>query len=140
MFFFPHFFFFSFLFNCVSFFSFQVRQWIAGRATTGSTPSTSRTPSPPPGSSSDWAQLHTDRATYLCGSHGKHTASSHSSGGASQSDQMLTQRPRLEKHTDMAELAKHVSEVFIYIFLIKGWDALYILLWDWSNQSLNVSL
>ncbi|KAI4873498.1 hypothetical protein NFI96_032585, partial [Prochilodus magdalenae] len=80
----------------------EVRQWIAGRATAGSTPSTSRTPSPPPASSSgDWTQAHTDRA------HGKQTPSS----GASQSDQTLAQRPRSEKHTDMAELAKHEAEI-----------------------------
>lgn len=73
----------------------QVRQWIAGRGTSSSTPSTSRTPSPPPASSS-----------VDC----KHTLPSHqSSSGASQSDQTLSHRPRSEKHTDMAELAKHVS-------------------------------
>uniref|UniRef100_A0A4W4FG96 Snf2-related CREBBP activator protein n=1 Tax=Electrophorus electricus TaxID=8005 RepID=A0A4W4FG96_ELEEL len=36
---------------------------------------------------------------------------SQSSGGASQSDQMLTQRSRSEKHADMAELAKHEAEI-----------------------------
>ncbi|KAL6475282.1 hypothetical protein MHYP_G00163220 [Metynnis hypsauchen] len=90
----------------------KVRQWIAGRATAGSTPSTSRTPSPPPASSSgDWTQLHSDKAAPFCSSHGKQTPSSHNSGGASQSDQMLAQRPRSEKHTDMAELAKHEAEI-----------------------------
>ncbi|XP_036428721.1 helicase SRCAP isoform X2 [Colossoma macropomum] len=90
----------------------KVRQWIAGRATAGSTPSTSRTPSPPPASSSgDWTQLHSDRAGPFCSSHGKQTPSSHNSGGASQSDQTLAQRPRSEKHTDMAELAKHEAEI-----------------------------
>uniref|UniRef100_A0A8B9JSA3 Snf2-related CREBBP activator protein n=1 Tax=Astyanax mexicanus TaxID=7994 RepID=A0A8B9JSA3_ASTMX len=90
---------------------FQVRQWIAGRATAGSTPCTSRTPSPPPASSSgDWNQLQSDRAAPLCGSHGKQT-SSQASGGASQSDQMLSQRPRSDKHADMAELAKHEADI-----------------------------
>ncbi|XP_060795847.1 uncharacterized protein LOC132898332 isoform X2 [Neoarius graeffei] len=77
----------------------KVRQWIAGRGTSCSTPSTSRTPSPPPTSSS-----------VDC----KHTLPSpQNSGGASQSDQILSQRPRSEKHTDMAELAKHASEIFL---------------------------
>ncbi|KAK1793946.1 hypothetical protein P4O66_010859, partial [Electrophorus voltai] len=89
----------------------KVRQWIAGRATAGSTPSTSRTPSPPASSSGDWSQAHADRASPLCGSHGKHALPSQSSGGASQSDQMLTQRSRSEKHADMAELAKHEAEI-----------------------------
>ncbi|XP_076856552.1 uncharacterized protein srcap isoform X2 [Brachyhypopomus gauderio] len=91
----------------------KVRQWIAGRTTAGSTPSTSRTPSPPPPASSlgDWNQAHVDRASPLCGSHGKHTLPSQSSGGASQSDQTLTQRSRSEKHADMAELAKHEAEI-----------------------------
>ncbi|MCJ8738507.1 hypothetical protein PDJAM_G00036680 [Pangasius djambal] len=75
----------------------KVRQWIAGRGTSSSTPSTSRTPSPPPASSS-----------VDC----KHTLPSpQNSGGASQSDQILSQRPRSEKHTDMAELAKHEAEI-----------------------------
>ncbi|KAF5906329.1 helicase SRCAP isoform X1, partial [Clarias magur] len=75
----------------------KVRQWIAGRGTSSSTPSTSRTPSPPPASSS-----------IDC----KHALpSSQNSGLASQSDQTLNQRPRSEKHTDMAELAKHEAEI-----------------------------
>ncbi|XP_072524231.1 uncharacterized protein srcap isoform X2 [Salminus brasiliensis] len=89
----------------------KVRQWIAGRATAGSTPCTSRTPSPTPASSGDWTQLNTDRAAPLCGPNGKQTSSSHGSGGASQSDQMHTQRPRSDKHADMAELAKHEAEI-----------------------------
>ncbi|XP_062859167.1 helicase SRCAP isoform X2 [Trichomycterus rosablanca] len=88
----------------------KVHRWIAGRGTTGSTPSTSRTPSPPPTSScSDWIQPYSDRALPSCSSPGKHT--SQSSSGASQSDQSLYQRPRLEKHSDMAELAKHEAEI-----------------------------
>ncbi|XP_066522462.1 helicase SRCAP isoform X2 [Hoplias malabaricus] len=89
----------------------KVRQWIAGRATAGSTPSTSRTPSPPLASSlGDWTHLNTDRTATLS-AHGKHNPSSHISGGGSQSDQAITQRPRLEKHSDMAELAKHEAEI-----------------------------
>ncbi|TSK14700.1 Helicase domino [Bagarius yarrelli] len=74
-----------------------VCQWIAGRGTTSSTPSTSRTPSPPPASlSADW----------------KHSLPSpQNSAGTSQSDHSLSQRPRSEKHTDMAELAKHEAEI-----------------------------
>ncbi|KAK3559623.1 hypothetical protein QTP86_013585, partial [Hemibagrus guttatus] len=75
----------------------KVRQWIAGRGTSSSTPSTSRTPSPPPSSSSvDCKQS---------------LPSPQNSAGASQSDQTLGQRPRSEKHTDMAELAKHEAEI-----------------------------
>ncbi|XP_060715099.1 helicase SRCAP isoform X2 [Tachysurus vachellii] len=74
-----------------------VRQWIAGRGTSSSTPSTSRTPSPPPTSSS-----------VDC----KHSLPSpQNSAGASHSDQTFSQRPRSEKHTDMAELAKHEAEI-----------------------------
>ncbi|XP_053368050.1 helicase SRCAP [Clarias gariepinus] len=75
----------------------KVRQWIAGRGTSSSTPSTSRTPSPTPTS------LSID-----C----KHALPSpQNSGLASQSDQTLKERPRSEKHTDMAELAKHEAEI-----------------------------
>ncbi|KAI5623239.1 helicase SRCAP isoform X2 [Silurus asotus] len=75
----------------------KVRQWIAGRGTSSSTPSTSRTPSPPPASSS--VECKTAQP------------SPQISGGVSQSDQTLSQRPRSDKHTDMAELAKHEAEI-----------------------------
>lgn len=83
----------------------QVRQWISGRLTAGSTPSTSPAPSPGPSTSGDWTPTQMDRASPLRGSHGKFL-SPHSRGDSSQSDQTPT---RLHKHADMAEQAKHVS-------------------------------
>lgn len=92
---------------------YKVCQWIAGKVASGSTPSTSPVPCPSP-SSSDWIRSHSDRASPVRSSYGKNTpsTSSQGSGGGSQSEQTNTPKSRSEKHTDMAELAKHVREVF----------------------------
>ncbi|XP_030631002.1 helicase SRCAP [Chanos chanos] len=91
----------------------KVRQWIAGRTTASSSPSTSPAPSPSPAplSSGDWAQSQTDRASPVCGPHGKNMPPSSQGGSGGQSEQTPTQRSRSEKHTDMAELAKHEAEI-----------------------------
>ncbi|XP_057215055.1 helicase SRCAP isoform X2 [Triplophysa rosa] len=92
----------------------KVCQWIAGKVATGSIPSTSPVPcaslSP---SSSDWIRSHSDRASPVRSSYGKNTpsTSSQGSGGCSQSEQTNTPKSRSEKHTDMAELAKHEAEI-----------------------------
>nr|XP_055032950.1 helicase SRCAP isoform X2 [Misgurnus anguillicaudatus] len=90
----------------------KVCQWIAGKVASGSTPSTSPVPCPSP-SSSDWIRSHSDRASPVRSSYGKNTpsTSSQASGGGSQSEQTNTPKSRSEKHTDMAELAKHEAEI-----------------------------
>ncbi|XP_065118886.2 uncharacterized protein srcap isoform X4 [Paramisgurnus dabryanus] len=90
----------------------KVCQWIAGKVASGSTPSTSPVPCPSP-SSSDWIRSHSDRASPVRSSYGKNTpsTSSQGSGGGSQSEQTNTPKSRSEKHTDMAELAKHEAEI-----------------------------
>ncbi|XP_056626620.1 helicase SRCAP isoform X3 [Triplophysa dalaica] len=92
----------------------KVCQWIAGKVATGSTPSTSPVPcaSPSP-SSTDWIRSQADRASPVRSSYGKNTpsTSSQASGGCSQSEQTNTPKSRSEKHTDMAELAKHEAEI-----------------------------
>lgn len=87
---------------------------MADGGTAGSTPSNSRTPSPPPAASScgDWIQPYSNRASPVCSSPDKHTFPSCSAAG--QSDQSSHQRPRLDKHTDLAELAKHVRPLFLH--------------------------
>lgn len=92
----------------------KVCQWIAGKVATSSTPSTSPVPCASPSlSSNDWIRSHSDRASPVRSSHGKNTpsTSSQGSGGCSQSEQTNTPKSRSEKHTDMAELAKHEAEI-----------------------------
>ncbi|KAK2876406.1 hypothetical protein Q8A67_020502 [Cirrhinus molitorella] len=91
----------------------KVCQWIAGKVTAGSTPSTSPVPCPSPSpSSGDWTRSHTGRASPVRNSHGKNmpSTSSQGSGGCSQSEQTTTPKST-PKHTDMAELAKHEAEI-----------------------------
>jgi len=90
----------------------KVCQWIAGKVTAASTPSSSPVPCPSPSpSSGDWMRSHTGRASPVQNSHGKNmpSTSSQGSGGCSQSEQTTTPKST-PKHTDMAELAKHVRE------------------------------
>ncbi|XP_059388336.1 helicase SRCAP-like isoform X1 [Carassius carassius] len=91
----------------------KVCQWIAGKVTASSTPSTSPVPCPSPSpSSGDWMRSHTGRTSPVRNSHGKNmpSTSSQGSGGCSQSEQTTTQKST-PKHTDMAELAKHEAEI-----------------------------
>lgn len=92
----------------------QVRQWIADRVTGNSSPGSPSTFSYPGSSSTpDWSTPRRERSSPLRGPHGKFVSPS-SLGAYSLSssppDQGSSQRSRSERHTDMAELAKHVSE------------------------------
>ncbi|XP_016392607.1 helicase SRCAP-like [Sinocyclocheilus rhinocerous] len=91
----------------------KVCQWIAGKVTAVSTPSTSPVPCPSPSpSSGDWMRSHTGRASPVRNSHGRNMPSTSSQGyvGCSQSEQTTTLKST-PKHTDMAELAKHEAEI-----------------------------
>ncbi|KAM4624625.1 uncharacterized protein srcap [Polymixia lowei] len=96
----------------------KVRQWIADRVTVSSSPvsPSASSPSPGPSSASDWSTPRRERATALRGPHGKFLSpSSVGAGGYSSSssppDQTTPHRPRGERHTDMAELAKHEADI-----------------------------
>ncbi|XDV44416.1 hypothetical protein PO909_012707 [Leuciscus waleckii] len=91
----------------------KVCQWIAGKVTAASTPSSSPVPCPSPSpSSSDWMRSHTGRGSPVLNSHGKNvpSTSSQGSGCCSQSEQTTTMKST-PKHTDLAELAKHEAEI-----------------------------
>ncbi|XP_029383074.1 helicase SRCAP [Echeneis naucrates] len=93
----------------------QVRQWIADRVTVNSSPVSPSTSSCYPGPSplSDWAMPRRERSSPLRGPHGKFVSPS-SVGAYSLSSSPLDQtpqRPRGERHTDMAELAKHEADI-----------------------------
>uniref|UniRef100_A0A8C8II48 Snf2-related CREBBP activator protein n=1 Tax=Oncorhynchus tshawytscha TaxID=74940 RepID=A0A8C8II48_ONCTS len=90
----------------------QVRQWIADRVTPSSSPFSpcSSPPSPSPSSSSDWTHSTTPLA--LRGPRGRFLSPpSMGLGGSSPSDPVTPYRPRMERHADMAELAKHEAEI-----------------------------
>lgn len=75
-------------------------------------PSTS-SPYPGPSPTSDWVTPRRERSSPLRGPHGKFVSPSSVgaySSSSSPPDQTTPQRLRGERHTDMAELAKHVSE------------------------------
>lgn len=94
--------------------TFQVCQWITDRVSVNSSPASSSTSSSFHGSSSatDWTTTRRERSSPLRGPHGKFVSPSSVGYGSSSSppDQATGQRSRGERHTDMAELAKHVSE------------------------------
>ncbi|XP_033840609.1 helicase SRCAP isoform X2 [Periophthalmus magnuspinnatus] len=77
----------------------KVRQWISDRVSMNSSPGS---PSPGPSSSSDWSTPRLDRSSPLRGSHGKFV---------SPQDQSTPHRSRGERHSDMAELAKHEADI-----------------------------
>nr|XP_046224857.1 helicase SRCAP-like isoform X3 [Oncorhynchus gorbuscha] len=90
----------------------KVRQWIADRVTPSSSPFSpcSSPPSPSPSSSSDWTPSTTPLA--LRGPRGRFLSPpSMGLGGSSPSDPVTPHRPRMERHADMAELAKHEAEI-----------------------------
>ena len=98
----------------LSLFCSQVRQWIADRVTPGDSPISPSTSSlsPGPSSSSDWSHI-SRRTSPLRGPHGKFLSPpSLGPGGPCPSDQTPPHRSRYERHTDMAEQAKHVSFLF----------------------------
>ncbi|XP_044194585.1 helicase SRCAP isoform X1 [Thunnus albacares] len=95
----------------------KVRQWIADRVTVNSSPaspSTSSSSYPGPSPASDWSTPRREKSSPLRGPHGKFVSPSSVSGYNSSSsppDQSTPQRPRGERHTDMAELAKHEADI-----------------------------
>uniref|UniRef100_A0AAY5KNS1 Snf2-related CREBBP activator protein n=1 Tax=Esox lucius TaxID=8010 RepID=A0AAY5KNS1_ESOLU len=85
----------------------KVRQWIADRVTPSSSPVS---PGPDPSSSSDWTPSTTPIP--LRGAHGRFLSPPTTGpGGSSPSDPVTPHRPRMERHADMAELAKHEAEI-----------------------------
>ncbi|XP_047464547.1 uncharacterized protein LOC125022184 [Mugil cephalus] len=96
----------------------KVRQWIADRVTVNSSPVSPSTSSscsyPGPSATADWSTPRRERPSPLRGPHGKFVSPS-SVGGYSSSfstpDQATPQRSRGERHTDMAELAKHEADI-----------------------------
>ncbi|XP_035260329.1 helicase SRCAP isoform X2 [Anguilla anguilla] len=84
----------------------KVCRWIADRILANS-------PLPPAPSPSTWVSTQIDRAfAPLRGPHGKFISPpTRGPGGPQQSDPAYTTRPRPERHTDMAELAKHEAEI-----------------------------
>ncbi|KAK5881627.1 hypothetical protein CesoFtcFv8_022404 [Champsocephalus esox] len=95
----------------------KVRQWIADRVTENSSPVSPSTSSsyPGPSPSSDWSNLQRDKSSPLRGPHGKFVSPISTGGRCSSSssppEQVTPQRPRGERHTDMAELAKHEADI-----------------------------
>lgn len=86
-------------------------QWMGDRVMASQSTPSSLYSSPSP--SSDWSARRRERSSPLRGPHGKFVSPSSVCGYASSSssplDQNTPQRSRGERHTDMAELAKHVS-------------------------------
>uniref|UniRef100_A0A3Q0S5K9 Uncharacterized protein n=1 Tax=Amphilophus citrinellus TaxID=61819 RepID=A0A3Q0S5K9_AMPCI len=93
----------------------QVRQWIADRVTANSSPVSPSTSSyPGPSTTLDWATPRRERSSPLRGPHGKFVSPSSFgaySSSSSPPDQATSQRSRSERHTDMAELAKHEADI-----------------------------
>eukprot|EP00063_Salmo_salar_P039741 XP_014014576.1 PREDICTED: uncharacterized protein LOC106579300 isoform X2 [Salmo salar] len=90
----------------------KVRQWIADRVTPSSSPFSpcSSPPSPSQSSFSDWTPSSTPLA--LRGPRGRFLSPpAMGLGGSSPSDPVTPYRPRMERHADMAELAKHEAEI-----------------------------
>ncbi|XP_068439842.1 helicase SRCAP [Clinocottus analis] len=97
----------------------KVHQWMADRVTADSSPVSPSPSSSYPGASpaSDWSAQRRDKSSPLRGPHGKFVSpgTTGSGGGfgssSSTPDQATPQRPRGERHTDMAELAKHEADI-----------------------------
>ncbi|KAM9411834.1 uncharacterized protein ACWYII_026379 [Salvelinus alpinus] len=90
----------------------KVRQWIADRVTQNWSPASSSTSYPSPGLSSfiDWTPSTTP--LILRGAQGRFLSPPFMGpGGSSPSDPVTPHRPRMERHADMAELAKHEAEI-----------------------------
>ncbi|XP_035000891.2 helicase SRCAP isoform X2 [Hippoglossus stenolepis] len=96
--------------------SHKVQQWIAERVAANSSPVSPSTSSSHPSASptSDWALARRDKSSPLRGPSGKFVSPSTVGGYSSSSvspDPTTPQRPRGERHTDMAELAKHEADI-----------------------------
>ncbi|TNN03332.1 hypothetical protein fugu_000361 [Takifugu bimaculatus] len=93
---------------------YKVCQWITDRVTTNSPVSPSTSSPYLSSSSNDWSTPRRERSSPLRGPHGKFVSPSSLGGYSSSSsppDQSYLQRPRGERHTDMAELAKHEADI-----------------------------
>ncbi|XP_056890866.1 helicase SRCAP isoform X2 [Takifugu flavidus] len=93
---------------------YKVCQWITDRVTTNSPVSPSTSSPYLSSSSTDWSTPRRERSSPLRGPHGKFVSPSSLGGYSSSSsppDQSYLQRPRGERHTDMAELAKHEADI-----------------------------
>ncbi|XP_028287461.1 helicase SRCAP isoform X2 [Parambassis ranga] len=92
----------------------KVLQWIADRVSVSSSPISRSSSYPSPAPTPDWSTPRRERSSPLRGPHGKFVSPS-SVGGYSSSmstpDQSTSQRSRGERHTDMAELAKHEADI-----------------------------
>ncbi|XP_058477545.1 helicase SRCAP [Solea solea] len=90
----------------------KVQQWIADRVTLNSSPVSPSTSSsyPGPSPSGDWTTRR-EKSSPLRDPHGKFVSPSALGGYSSPSDQTPPPRPRGERHTDMAELAKHEADI-----------------------------
>lgn len=95
--------------------SHKVRQWIADRVTVNSSPSSpsASTSFLGPSSTPDWSTSQREKSSPLRGPHGKFVSPSSVGYGSSSSppDQSTPQRSRGDRHTDMAELAKHEADI-----------------------------
>uniref|UniRef100_A0A3Q2CW74 Uncharacterized protein n=1 Tax=Cyprinodon variegatus TaxID=28743 RepID=A0A3Q2CW74_CYPVA len=92
----------------------QVRQWISDRVAVNSSPSSPSTSTSflGPSSTPDWTTPQRERTSPLRGPHGKFVSpSSLGYSSSSPPDQATPQRSRGERHTDMAELAKHEADI-----------------------------
>ncbi|XP_041830226.1 helicase SRCAP isoform X2 [Melanotaenia boesemani] len=93
----------------------KVRQWIADRVAINSSPASPSTSSSflSPSVSSDWATPRREKSSPLRGPHGKFVSplSVGYSSASSPPDQGTSHRSRGERHTDMAELAKHEADI-----------------------------
>ncbi|XP_068162357.1 helicase SRCAP [Antennarius striatus] len=92
----------------------KVRQWIAERVIANSSPASPSTSSYPGPSPTDWSTPRRERSSPLRDPHGKFVSPSSVSvysSSSSPSDQATPQRPRGERHADMAELAKHEADI-----------------------------
>ncbi|KAM4715945.1 uncharacterized protein srcap isoform 2-T2 [Anableps anableps] len=94
--------------------SHKVRQWIADRVTVNSSPSSPSTSTSflCPSSTPDWTTPQREKSSPLRGPHGKFVSPSSVGYSSSSSPPDQTpQRFRGDRHTDMAELAKHEADI-----------------------------
>ncbi|KAM6896949.1 uncharacterized protein srcap [Xenentodon cancila] len=92
----------------------KVRQWISDRVCVNSSPASPSSSSfHGCSSTTDWTTPRRERSSPLRGPHGKFVSPSSIGYGSSSSppDQAGSQRSRGERHTDMAELAKHEADI-----------------------------
>ncbi|XP_021179481.2 helicase SRCAP [Fundulus heteroclitus] len=93
----------------------KVRQWIADRVTVNSSPASPSTSASflGPSSTPDWTPRQREKTSPLRGPHGKFVSPSSMgySFSSSSPDQSTPQRSRGDRHSDMAEQAKHEADI-----------------------------